>query len=245
MARNVKKKTTDLATLADQAYAAIEEMIVDRTLEPGQMISEAEMGSKLGLGRTPIREAIARLKSVGFVEIHSRRGVQVSIIDPIKHLELLEVRLPLELDVVKLAVKRATDMDLQDLATTTKSLVAAAKKGDRRAYFHVKRQLHDVEVRSARNSILSITMRTLHAQSRRFWQSYEPTDSFAKGASLHESIAKSIIARNEAAARNNVEKLFAFLESLTELVVRRRHLDERAFAPRSPNASARLRAYDR
>ena len=225
MAGKATKKNTDLKTLADQAYVAIEEMIVDRRLEPGQMISEGEIGAKLRVGRTPIREAIARLKSIGFVEIHNRRGVQVSVIDPIKHLELLEVRLPLELDVVRLAVKRASDMDLQELSAKANSLVAAAKKGDRRAYFHAKRQLHDLEVRSARNSILSATMRTLHAQSRRFWQSYEPTSSFEKGASFHQKIAQAIIARNEAAAQNNVEKLFTFLESLTELVVRRRGRD--------------------
>ena len=222
MARKATKKNTDLKTLADQAYVAIEEMIVDRRLEPGQMISEGEIGAKLRVGRTPIREAIARLKSIGFVEIHNRRGVQVSVIDPIKHLELLEVRLPLELDVVRLAVKRASDTDLQELLAIANSLVAAAKKGDRRAYFHAKRQLHDIEVRSARNSILSATMRTLHAQSRRFWQSYEPTSSFEKGASFHQKIAQAIIARKEAAAQSNVEKLFTFLESLTELVVRRR-----------------------
>jgi DNA-binding GntR family transcriptional regulator len=225
MAEKATKKNTDLKTLADQAYVAIEEMIVDRRLEPGQMISEGEIGAKLRVGRTPIREAIARLKSIGFVEIHNRRGVQVSVIDPIKHLELLEVRLPLELDVVRLAVKRASDMDLQELSAKANSLVAAAKKGDRRAYFHAKRQLHDIEVRSARNSILSATMRTLHAQSRRFWQSYEPTSSFEKGASFHQKIAQAIIARNEAAAQDNVEKLFTFLESLTELVVRRRGRD--------------------
>ena len=225
MLGKLKKKNTDLKTLADQAYVAIEEMIVDRRLEPGQMISEGEIGAKLRVGRTPIREAIARLKSIGFVEIHNRRGVQVSVIDPIKHLELLEVRLPLELDVVRLAVKRASDTDLQELLAIANSLVAAAKKGDRRAYFHAKRQLHDIEVRSARNSILSATMRTLHAQSRRFWQSYEPTSSFEKGASFHQKIAQAIIARNEAAAQSNVEKLFTFLESLTELVVRRRGRD--------------------
>ena len=225
MAEKATKKNTDLKTLADQAYVAIEEMIVDRRLEPGQMISEGEIGAKLRVGRTPIREAIARLKSIGFVEIHNRRGVQVSVIDPIKHLELLEVRLPLELDVVRLAVKRASDMDLQELSAKANSLVTAAKKGDRRAYFHAKRQLHDIEVRSARNSILSATMRTLHAQSRRFWQSYEPTSSFEKGASFHQKIAQAIIARNEAAAQSNVEKLFTFLESLTELVVRRRGRD--------------------
>ena len=122
-------------------------------------------------------------------------------------------------------MKRASDTDLQELSAKANSLVAAAKKGDRRAYFHAKRQLHDIEVRSARNSILSATMRTLHAQSRRFWQSYEPTSSFEKGASFHQKIAQAIIARNEVAAQNNVEKLFTFLESLTELVVRRRGRD--------------------
>lgn len=226
MARKTEKvKRADLATLADQAYAAIEEMIVDRKLEPGQMISEGEIGATLGVGRTPIREAIARLKNIGFVEIHSRRGVQVSTIDPVKHLELLEVRLPLERDIVRLAVERASADDLKDLAAVSTALVQAAIAGDRRAYFRVKRQLHDIEVRSARNSILSRTMRTLHAQSRRFWQSYEPISSFAKGASLHEKIVKAIIARNEATAQANVDKLFAFLESLTELVVKRRHLE--------------------
>jgi len=224
MVRKVEKNNADLATLADQAYPAIEEMIVDRKLEPGQMISEGEIGATLGVGRTPIREAIARLKHVGFVEIHSRRGVQVSTIDPVKHLELLEVRLPLERDIVRHAVQRATDTDLEDLAEVSAALVQAAKSSDRRAYFRAKRNLHDVEVRSARNSILSKTMRSLHAQSRRFWQSYEPTSSFEKGAGLHEKIAKAIIARNEATAQANVEKLFAFLESLTELVVKRRHL---------------------
>jgi DNA-binding GntR family transcriptional regulator len=225
MARQAnKRKEADLATLADQAYAAIEELIVDRKFEPGQMISESEIGATLGLGRTPVREAIARLKNIGFVEIHQRKGVQVSIIDPVKHLELLEVRLPLERDIVRMAVERASDQDLKDLAAAIAALVQSAKSGDRHLYFRAKRHLNDIEVRCARNSVLTTTMRTLHAQSRRFWQSYEPTSSFAKGASLHEKIAKAIIARNDAMAQDNVGKLFAFLENLTELVVKRRHV---------------------
>ena len=66
-------------------------MIVARGLSPGAMISEA-----LKMGRTPIREVIARLKHIGFVEVHPRRGVLVSSVDVIRHLKLLEVRRPLE-----------------------------------------------------------------------------------------------------------------------------------------------------
>ena len=220
-----RKSSAPLSTLADRAYAAIEEMIVDRQLEPGQMISENELGTTLGVGRTPVREAIARLKHIGFVEVHSRRGVLVSTIDPIKHLELLEVRLPLERDLVRHAVERATAADIEELQGVAQKLAAAAREKERLPYFQAKRALHATEVRAARNSILTTTMASLHAQSRRFWQSYEPTSSFAQGAALHDRIAKAIAARDGDAAEEGVERLFAFLQNLTTLVVRRQHFE--------------------
>ena len=70
-------------------------MIVTRQLRPGSMISENQLSEQLGCGRTPIREALQRLKFEGFVEIHARRGVLVAPIDVVKQLELLEVRRPL------------------------------------------------------------------------------------------------------------------------------------------------------
>jgi DNA-binding GntR family transcriptional regulator len=81
-------------SLAETAYDAIEQMIISRRLAPGAMVSEGELGAELGLGRTPVREALARLKTIGFVEVHPRRGVLVTQVDIIKHLELLEVRRP-------------------------------------------------------------------------------------------------------------------------------------------------------
>ena len=106
-----------------------------------------------------------------------------------------------------------------------RALVEAARAGDRNSYFLAKRHLHGFEVRAARNAVLTATMTSLHAQSRRFWQSYEPTSSFAEGAKLHEQIARAIIRRDAEAAEQGVENLFAFLQHLTTLVVRRRHLD--------------------
>src|SRR3712207_3165882 len=102
-------------SLADAAYQAIEEMIVSRRLAPGAMISESQLAEELGIGRTPIREAIARLRQIDFVEVHPRRGVLVSGVDVIRHLELLEVRRPLEECVVRCAVERATPRDLDEL----------------------------------------------------------------------------------------------------------------------------------
>ena len=93
--------------MAEVAYRALEEMIVTRRLRPASMISENQLSEQLGCGRTPIREALQRLKFEGFVEIHPRRGVLVTPIDVVRQLELLEVRRPLENLVVRLAAMDA------------------------------------------------------------------------------------------------------------------------------------------
>src|SRR3954471_9814019 len=102
-------------SLGDVAFDAIEEMIVTRRLAPGAMLSESEIAAELSMGRTAVREALARLEWIGFVEVHPRRGVQVSTVDVIRHLELLEVRRPLEASMVRHVVERATPENLEDI----------------------------------------------------------------------------------------------------------------------------------
>src|SRR3954447_6600810 len=92
-------------SLADAAFKVIEEMIVTRRLAPGAMVSESELAAELSMGRTPVREALARLEWIGFIEVHPRRGVQVPGVDVIRHLELLEVRHPLEASMVRHVVE--------------------------------------------------------------------------------------------------------------------------------------------
>ena len=230
-------------SLADRAYEAIEEMIVTRRLEPGAIVSESELGTELELGRTPIREALARLKAIGFVEVHPRRGVLVSTVDVVRHLELLEVRRPLEEFIVRCAVERATRDDLDELQALSQTLSEAALAGDRAGYFRAKRSIHEAEVRAAYNAVLTPTMHGLHAQSRRFWYTYEPTDSFVQGAKHHSAVVRHVIQRDEEAAVKAVAALFTFLEHLTRDAVDRRaevnvHLS-RGTAPALPPGQRR------
>lgn len=208
--------------LAELAYARIEEMIVTRRLPPGAMISENQIGEELGMGRTPVREALGRLKLIGFVEVHPRRGVLVSGVDVIRHLELLEVRRPLEERVVRSAAGRATSDDLATIRSLAGELTEAAASGDRVEYFRVKRMLHGAEVRAASNTVMSATMEALHAQSRRFWYTYEPAGSFAEGARLHGAVARHLVARDAEGAVRAVGALFDFLERLTRAALDRR-----------------------
>jgi DNA-binding GntR family transcriptional regulator len=195
-------------SLADRAFEDIEEMIVGGKLAPGALISESELSRTLRMGRTPIREAIARLKFIGFVDVHSRKGISVSGVDVIRHLEVLEVRRPL----------------VAELMNASRQLSQAAKTSDRIAYFRVKRALHDAQVRAAHNDVLSGTMRILHAQARRFWWTYEPTESFPFAAKLHSTITEHVISRDRKRAVEAVNALFEHLEVLTRQVVDRRRI---------------------
>jgi DNA-binding GntR family transcriptional regulator len=219
---NPEKVPQPRQSLADRAFEEIEEMIVVGKLAPGALVSESELSQVLKMGRTPIREATARLKFIGFVDVHSRRGVSVSGVDVIRHLEVLEVRRPLEQSVALHAIERATEEDIADLRNVSRQLIQAVKSGDRIVYFRVKRALHDAQVRAAHNEVLAATMRILHAQARRFWWTYEPTESFPFAAKLHCTITEHIIARDHKKAAQSVNELFNHLEALTKQVIDRR-----------------------
>ncbi|MGU3662584.1 GntR family transcriptional regulator [Methylobacterium sp. A49B] len=211
-------------SLAETAYDAIEQMIISRRLKPGAMVSEGELGEELALGRTPVREALARLKTIGFVEVHPRRGVLVTQVDIIKHLELLEVRRPLDETVARCVIARGSADDMAALQRCIAALLAAADGRDREAYFRIKRALHEALVGAAYNPTLTGTMAALHAQSRRFWYTYEPTASFLDCARIHAQIVAAIAARDPEPALAGIGTLFDFLDQMTRKALDRRPL---------------------
>src|SRR5271157_5359593 len=95
-------------TLTEKAYRALEEEIVTLRIPPGTVVSEAILSRRLGVGRTPVREALQRLAREWLVVILPRRGIVVSDIDPIRQLRLLEVRREIERLLVRSAARRAT-----------------------------------------------------------------------------------------------------------------------------------------
>ncbi|HYS12739.1 MAG TPA: GntR family transcriptional regulator, partial [Burkholderiaceae bacterium] len=108
-ARDPPAEVAPRPSMTDLAYAEIEEMIVTLRLAPGRPISEGELGALLGIGRTPIREALQRLARERLVTILPRRGIIVSEINVASQLRLLEVRRVLERLIASSAARRATD----------------------------------------------------------------------------------------------------------------------------------------
>jgi DNA-binding GntR family transcriptional regulator len=93
-------------TLTETAYRSLEELIVTLQLPPGMVLSEHALVARLGIGRTPIREALQRLGRDGLVQILPRRGILVSEINLKTQLRLLEVRREMERLIAPLSARR-------------------------------------------------------------------------------------------------------------------------------------------
>ncbi|WP_170845121.1 GntR family transcriptional regulator [Chitinasiproducens palmae] len=205
---------------AEYAYRRLEEMIVTRQLPPGALVSEVQLASELALGRTPVREALARLQHVGFVKTHPRRGTLVSGVDVRQQLELLEVRRVLEQLMVVSACSRATPGERAQMQRLAAEIVAAADSGDVHAYFRVNRAIHDIEVAAAHNSMLANTMEIIHAQSRRFWYVHvQQSGAFKEGAARHAAVLDAIVGGHETEASDGAAQLLLFLDRLTRSAI--------------------------
>lgn len=100
---------------SEQAHEQIKEMILTMQLRPGQMLTESELGAKLGLGRMPVREALQRLAQEDLVTIVPRKGSFVVPLQLDDLQKIFELRLTLECLSAKLAAERITDEELRRL----------------------------------------------------------------------------------------------------------------------------------
>jgi DNA-binding GntR family transcriptional regulator len=117
------------ASLAQQAYYRLRDRIVTLRLAPGSLVNERELVEQLGVGRTPVREALHRLADDGLVEVYPRRGIYVGAVDVGDLRAISELRTELEGFAARLAAERRTPDDqtaiaglLAELARPTEAL---------------------------------------------------------------------------------------------------------------------------
>jgi len=201
-------------TLTDKAYAQIEEQIVTLQLPPGTVLSELVLADRLGIGRTPIREALHRLSRDGLVNILPRRGVLVSEIDLRSQLRLLEVRRELERLMARAAAERATEEERAQFAEIAKGMQRASDKEDDLSFMRLDQQMNSLISLSARNEFASRSMGLMHGLSRRFWyQHYKQAADLPLCARLHAAVAGAIAVRDADRAAAASDRLIEYIES--------------------------------
>lgn len=204
-------------SLTTQAYEILEAMIANLELKPGEALSEVELAERLGIGRTPVREALQRLAREHLVQILPQRGVLVSEIDIKRQLRLLEVRREVERLVVRCAARRANEEERQRFEELGLLFEEAGKTGDQVMFMRADKEFNDLSVRAARNEFAAGAMGLMHGLSRRFWfLHYKQADDLLIIAGLHCQLSAAIGRRDEDAAAQALDELIDHNETFTK-----------------------------
>jgi DNA-binding GntR family transcriptional regulator len=208
------------ASLSERAYRRLEEMIVTLQLAPGSVVSETALSKRLGIGRTPIREALQQLARERLVVVLPRRGIMVSEVNVRTQLRLLEARRELERVIARRAARRATDAERARFRDIADGMQAAARKNDDMAFLRLDHEFNGLTLQAARNEFAAGAMTLMQGLSRRFWYiHHKEVADMPQTARLHADIARAIAAGNEAEAGQASDKLIDYVEECARATV--------------------------
>ena len=204
---------------ADMAYDSIETMISTLQIEPGTPVVEAAIIESTGLGRTPVREALLRMVSIGLIVQQPRRGLLVSNIDLADHLDVIQTRRVLESLIAACSARRATAKQRKDIVLCAEKMVKAAARGNLNEYMRADHELDQVNHQASHNHSAVKCVVPLIVQCRRFWYAYQHEGEIAEGARAHMQLAEGIASGNEAAAVAGANQLMDYLEQFARRVI--------------------------
>ncbi len=207
-------------SLTDKAYSLLEEMIVTLQLEPGEILSELELGERLEIGRTPVREALHRLAREGLVMVLPRKGVLVTDINPSKQLLVLEVRRELQRLMARAAAIRSSDPERKEFRRVARGMKQAALKNDDMKFMRHDNELNLLVAEASNNEYAARAIQALQGLSRRFWYvHYKQAADMPLMARLHAELAEAIAEGDADRAGGASDDLLDYVESFTRQTV--------------------------
>ena len=203
-------EAAEAESLSDRAYYSIRELIVTLELPPGSIVSERELQDRLGVGRTPVREALRTLARERLVDVYPRRGMFVSGVDVRDLAGLSEVRLTLESRAARLAAERATAGDRAEIGRLLEELEATRGALDERKLIDLDQRIHRHIYECTHNPFLEATLNEYYVLTLRIWflaldRVVRLDDAVNEHRELLEAIQDGDGARAEQAMRLHVQ----------------------------------------
>jgi DNA-binding GntR family transcriptional regulator len=187
-------------SLHDELTERLRGMIERGDLEPGQKIPEKELCERLGVSRTPLREALKVLASEGAVTLEVNRGAKVRVLKPEELDEVFAVMGALEALAGEIACLRITDKEVQAIRKLHDAMIAHWKEGEMQAYFRLNLRIHESILDATRNETLKSVYRNLSGRilSARYVANMSP-QRWTKAVADHEVMLQALAARDGAA----------------------------------------------
>ena len=189
----------------DVVFKTLRRAILKGELQPGERLMEIALAKKLGVSRTPIREAMRMLELGGLVLMVPRKGAEVAGITEKNLRDTLEVRRALEELAVELACKKITREQLDALKNAEEEFDAAIEKQDSMAIARADEKYHDIIFSSTGNDKLVQMLNNLREQMYRYRLEYVKNATTRKQLrEEHELIRKALEKRDVGEAKQAV-----------------------------------------
>jgi DNA-binding GntR family transcriptional regulator len=181
---------THAATLREE----IEEMIAVGALRPGQHLDETELAERFGVSRTPIRETLIQLSTMGLVVIRPRRGAIVAELGPQQLVEMFEVMSELEATCGRLAARRMTPAEQATLVAAHKACQEALDAQEPDAYYYKNEVFHEAIYAGSHNQFLIEQTRALYRRLRPYRRlQLRVRNRLAKSYDEHDGVVQAIV----------------------------------------------------
>ncbi len=207
MGSNFELEMNEYLPLRDVVFQTLRQAILRGELQPGERLMEIQLANKLGVSRTPIREAIRKLELEGLVLMIPRKGAEVAEITEKNLRDVLEVRGSLEELAVELACERITEEQLEELKRSAKEFEMSLNGGDLTEYAEADVKFHDVIYHATDNMRLVQLLYNLREQMYRYRVEYlKRTEVHSILLDEHQIIIDSLEKRDKVAAKKAIRK---------------------------------------
>lgn len=223
MDANFELNMDEYLPLRDVVFQTLRKAILTGELKPGERLMEIHLANKLGVSRTPIREAIHKLELEGLVTMLPRRGAMVSEISESGLKDVLEVRRDLDSFCAELASARISESEKEDLKNAYNAFNEAVATHDATIMAKADVAFHDIIIKATGNERLITIINNLGEQMYRYRFEYIKDETKRDNImSEHKALMDSIISGNAEAARDAARK---HIDNQEKAILRRLHLD--------------------
>lgn len=213
-----------------QLREAIEELIAVGTLPPGHHLDETELAARFGVSRTPIRETLIQLASMGLVVIRPRRGAVVAELGPRQLVEMFEMMSEIEAVCARLGARRMTAAEREALRQVHLACQAASISADPDDYYYKNEAFHHAIYGGSHNQFLIDQALSLSRRLRPYRRlQLRVRDRVAASFSEHDALVEAIAGGDgEAAAQLAREHVMIQGERFADLMASLPQLNQSA-----------------
>lgn len=196
MEQNLKVNLNEYLPLRDVVFNTLREAILKGDFAPGERLMEKQLAERMGVSRTPIREAIRKLELEGLVIMVPRKGAEVASITSKDISDVLEIRATLESLAVRLACKKMSQDVLEELVKVNERFSKAAHEKDVETLIKTDVRFHDIIFNASDNEKLIQIINNLREQIYRFRVEYiYKMESYEGLVDEHDEIVNALRSR--------------------------------------------------